>query len=93
MHRGFGFAVFTDADAVDRLLQGARSRFLPLADAGGHLLEVQRAESKAIQAFRSAHLPTPCAFQCPRRARKLWDAAGTPAKLRIEQGEVIVAFE
>jgi len=42
-HRGFGFVIFHDANAIDALLGGASSRFITLRS--GALLEVKRALS------------------------------------------------
>jgi len=47
-HRGFGFVIFHDGSAVERLLGAGSSRFIPLPD--GRRLEVKRAVSSTDMA-------------------------------------------
>jgi len=64
-HRGFGFAILADAAAVDRLLGGKISRFLPLGD--GRRIEVKRAVSN-LDMQRAAEAETPVG---PRQSPQL----------------------
>lgn len=59
-HRGFGFIIFTDCAAVDRLLSGVFSRYLKLTC--GRRLEVKR----AISSERMPQTPPPMKGHVPR---------------------------
>merc|ERR1712060_682150 len=60
-HRGFGFVIFEDANAIELLLGNAQSRFLILPD--GRKLEVKRAVSssnmRAAGELQTLITPTP----------------------------------
>jgi hypothetical protein len=66
-HRGFGFVIFHDSSAVERLLGGGSSRFITLPD--GRRLEVKRAVSSTDMAAPTTSTAGP---------QRQWSQRGPP---------------